>query len=499
MPDTIQNMSITFFVNGRETRVVVPPDRTALEVLRDQLGLTGTKETCSEGDCGACTVAVAEPGEGPPVFQAVNSCILPAARLHGRHVITVEGLEAGGQLHLIQQQLLDHHAVQCGYCTPGIVMSLFCLFSRRPDPSEADILDALEGNLCRCTGYVTIRAAAHAVAERVAVAGGAWRELILPAYAEGITRRLEAFTRPPRSSASPNPDGRPIAGYHLPDSLAKLWTTLERLGDPARVRFIHGGTDVMVAVNVKREFPEHLVDLSRIRELHRLVREGDVLHIGAGCTFSELCESELVARHLPALAQAAARVGSRQVRNRGTLGGNIAHASPIADGAVALLGLGARLVLAAPDGERTVPLEQFYKGYKQTDRRPGEIICCVDVPLTDHECRYLKSSKRPAVDCASVSSLCAARLDGGRVVECRLAFGGVAVYPALARLAADYLAGRELDAEAVRTAADLAAAEFKTISDVRGSAAYRTALVRHHVIHHLERLRGNAELRGRDA
>ncbi|NLI48293.1 MAG: 2Fe-2S iron-sulfur cluster binding domain-containing protein [Acidobacteria bacterium] len=497
MPDTIQRLQIAFFLNDREVRVTVPPDRTALEVIRGELGLTGTKETCSEGDCGACTVALGELADELLVYRAVNSCILPAARLHGRHVITVEGLAADGRLHVIQQQLLDHHAVQCGYCTPGIVMSLFCLFLQRPDPDEAAILEALEGNLCRCTGYVTIRAAARAVAGRLAAAGGEARGLILPAYAADMERRLRAFGEPLRATDSPNADGRPLAGYHVPASLWELWRTLARVGDPARTRFIHGGTDVMVAVNIKRDFPEHLVDLSRIPELHVLLREGDVLRIGAGLTFTDLMESTLVADHLPVLARAAARIGSRQVRNRGTLGGNIANASPIADGAVALLGLDARLVLASAGGERTLPLEQFYKGYKDTDRQPGEIIRAVEVPLTECTHQYLKSSKRPAVDCASVSSLCSARLEDGRVAMCRLAFGGVAVYPALARQTAAFLAGRALDAETVRAAADLAAAEFQTIGDVRGSAAYRRALIRHHVIHHLESLRGNAELCGR--
>ncbi len=145
MPDTIQLLQIAFFLNDREVRVIVPPDRTALEVIRGELGLTGTKETCSEGDCGACTVALGELADELLVYRAVNSCILPAARLHGRHVITVEGLAAGGQLHVIQQQLLDHHAVQCGFCTPGIVMSLFCLFLQRPDPDEAAILGRSRG------------------------------------------------------------------------------------------------------------------------------------------------------------------------------------------------------------------------------------------------------------------------------------------------------------------------------------------------------------------
>ena len=213
-----------------------PAARTALEVLRGELGLTGTKETCSEGDCGACTVALGELADELLVYRAVNSCILPAARLHGRHVITVEGLAAGGQLHVIQQQLLDHHAVQCGFCTPGIVMSLFCLFLERPDPDEAGILEALEGNLCRCTGYVTIRAAARAVAAHLTAAGGEARGLVLPAYAADMERRLRAFGEPLRATDTPNAAGRPLAGYHVPENLWELWRVLERIGDPARAR-----------------------------------------------------------------------------------------------------------------------------------------------------------------------------------------------------------------------------------------------------------------------
>jgi len=491
MQDSLRLLEINFFLNDREVRLPVRPDQTALELLREELRLTGTKESCSEGDCGACTVALGQLEDGRLVYRAVNACLLPAPRLHGRHLVTIEGLAAGPRLHLIQQHLLDHHATQCGYCTPGIAMSLFAHFSRRPEADEADLKQVLEGNLCRCTGYDSVRSAGLAVAETVWRRREDWRELILPAHAAGMEERLRGFDRPPVAMTAGNPEGRKLRGYYLPRSLPELFDVLATIGPGPRCRFINGGTDVMVALNVRRQFPENLVDLSGIDELDGISQGEGFLSLGANVTFTQAIEHPLVQKHHPVLVEALRTIGSEQVRNLGTLAGNVANASPIADGAVSLLGLGACLELVSPAGSRTLPLQEFYQAYKVTALAEHEIIRRIEVPLAGGFGSFAKFSKRSAVDIASVGSCFTCQVEQGTIRRCRIAVGGAAVYPKLARQCAEFLEGKPLAPALLDQAPPIAAAEFNTISDVRGDAHYRTTLIRNQIILHLTRLLGD--------
>ncbi len=469
---------IAFLLNGQEIRTTVHPGQTALDLLRN-LGRTGVKEGCNEGDCGACTVLIGEIRNGQMHHEAVNACLTPAPRLHGRHVLTIEGLGDADNLHPIQQAMLDAHAVQCGFCTPGQIMSLLGLFAATPKSSDEDIASALEGNLCRCTGYTAIRDAARHLRQ-----AGLDLEHILPDCCRDAAQRLT--TLPPLAwEDAPAEAGAPIQRYHRPQSLDEFSALLTELDGSVRV--LAGGTDIQVEANLKHVHARHLLDLDALSEL-RFVREEDgLIRIGAMTTLDDILRSDLVRARLPLLARAVSQMASTQVRNRATLAGNVATASPIGDGSTALLALNAVLVLRGPDGERRLPLDHFFLGYRSTALGPREIITALDVPPQTGPWDWRKSARRGAVDIAAVSSaLCAEA--GAR--KARLACAGVAATPVLLRQTMALLHAHELTPDLIREAELLAAAEVTPISDVRGGAEYRRLLVRNHVAHHLAVLGG---------
>lgn len=448
---------------------------TALEYVRGRRGLTGTKEGCGEGDCGACTIAVGERKIGRVVYRAVNSCLCPAVRLHGKHVVTIEGLADGATLHPIQKAVLENHATQCGFCTPGVVMSLFCLFSERRKPTDAEIRDALEGNLCRCTGYESILTAAKAV-----------KGPAVPPHLKKAAALMESLPARPLTVV-PGVGDEPFCGYHVPDNPEKLFETLELPGGGDKCRIISGGTDLMVAAKVHGRPFIHAADISWIPGLPHIGEMDGHISIGALTTFAGILESQNVKERLPAL-HAAALIGSAQVRNVATLAGNIANASPVADGSVALLALGARLVLRSASGARKLPLDEFFLGYKKTALGDREIIETVEVPLGWTQSSFIKTSKREAVDIASVSSAVAVDIEKGRIRKARISLGGVAPFPVLSEKAAEHLVGKKPSEKAFEEAGRIAMSEVTPISDVRGSAAYRKLLVRNQMLMHWRRM-----------
>lgn len=487
----MQSLIIKFFLNGRSCSYPVRPDQTALDLIRDGLGLTGTKEGCSEGDCGACTVALGTLVDGRIRYRAAVSCILPAVKLHGKHVLTIEGLADGEKLHPIQLAILDNRATQCGFCTPGVIMSLFCLFAGEKDPSTEEINAALEGNLCRCTGYEPIRKAALQVSEGLRNKLISAAKDILPAYEARVRRGLADIRGGPKRLEGGDDGDAGTRAYHAPRSLRELFPLLMKMKSCRHYRLISGGTDVMVDRNIKGVFPENLVDISGIAAMDGVKLAGRKLSIGANVTLSQLMESHLVARKLPVLAQTASQMASAQVRNAATLAGNLANASPIADGGVLMLALGAKLRLASPKGSRTVPIDVFYKSYRKTCLGDHEVIVRIDVPLDNSAGSFLKSAKRRAVDISTVNSAVKIKLSKGRVTEVRIALGGVAPTPVLAVKSAACLVGRGLTEGTLSRAADLAASECAPISDVRGGADYRKTLVRNQVIRHLSMLKNS--------
>ncbi len=460
--------ALAFVLNGQCIQVpVTVPAPTLLEFLRAR-GLTGTKRGCDEGDCGACTVALVDRDPaGRPSYRAINSCLVLLPMLDGREIVTVEGLAAAGRLHPVQDCLVRHHGSQCGYCTPGFVMSLLEAHSR-PDCDSPERLTAqLCGNLCRCTGYRPIRDAALELAAR------------------GATPSASPDAPPPCAAPRPPPGPRHwrqgAGGFFRPISLPEVFQLLAEF--PA-ARLVAGGTELAVEANKRRLPLPALISLEAVPDLLRLEPTPAAWHLGAAVPLTAL--EDTAAREFPALDRMLAVFASRQIRHRATLGGSLATASPIGDAAPVLLALDASLVLASADGERTVPLADFFTGYRRTALGPGELIREIVLPRSDpadaatgvvRRTDFLKVSRRRELDLSIVAAAFSLDLDpAGHVRRARLAYGGVADRPRRARRAEAALLGRPLDGPAAGIA-ELLAAEFQPIDDLRGSAAYRRGLI----------------------
>lgn len=456
---------IRFWLNDRlveETAVV--PTTTLLQYLRLR-GWTGTKEGCAEGDCGACTVAVLDPRAGSaagPTYRAVDSCLVLLPMLQGKRVYTVEGIGRARAPHPVQECLARHLGSQCGYCTPGIVMSMFeaCYRDDIGEPWQID--DQMCGNLCRCTGYRSIRDATSEIA--------------------GL--RPDDRFRAALRQARPEPadldywtavDGA-VLRYHNPGTLQALFRLLA--AEP-EARLVAGGTDLALEVTKRFRTLPVVVSLEGIPELHRISRSDRAWTIGAAATLTEV--QEALRGEIPALEKMFRVFASRQIRNRATVGGNLCTASPIGDLAPVLLALGARVLLRSAEGERTLPLDEFFVGYRKTALGPGEILYAVEVPHPPATARVtsFKVSKRRELDISTVAAGCFVRLDdAGRVAEARLAYGGMAATPARARGAEAALLGRPWNEDTVREAMARIDGDFRPISDLRGSAWYRATVAR---------------------
>jgi xanthine dehydrogenase small subunit len=455
--------SIRFLRRGKVVQLDdVPPMATLLDYLRLEERACGTKEGCGEGDCGACTVALGTLRDGRVVYEPVNSCIQLLGMVDGKEVVAVDDLQVcEGGLHPVQRAMVETHGSQCGFCTPGFVMSLFALYHGEESPGRQQVNDAIAGNLCRCTGYRPI-----VDAGLKACRGSA---------ADSYSRAADATAKALRGLA----DGKDVfvgdaSGFFAAPAgataLAKLYSE-----HPDAV-LVAGATDVGLWITKQLRTLPKIIHLGRVAELNRIEDSDGEVAIGAAVSYETALP--LLAAIDPDLGELLRRLGSKQVRTAGTIGGNIANGSPIGDMPPALIALGATLELRQGKSTRSMSLEDFFIAYGKQDRRPSEFVSRVIVPKLKPQQFYrsYKISKRFDQDISSLMGAVRLTLEGSQIREARIAFGGMAATPRRAGVAESTLVGADLIRQATWSAA-IAALEhdFKPIDDFRASAAYRMA------------------------
>jgi xanthine dehydrogenase small subunit len=461
--------TVRFVLDGQVIEVENPdPTRTLLQFLREDLRRIGTKEGCAEGDCGACTVVVVETdGDDDLHVRAINSCIRFLPTLDGKELITVESLRGDdGLLHPVQQAMVDCHGSQCGFCTPGFVMSLFALYKNNASPSRRHIDEALAGNLCRCTGYSPIIKAAQ---EMYRPAGENERQdwLRMPGATQNAARASTLRSIERKNTLTIEHDGRKFFAPRTVSEMARLFAKY-----PEAV-ILAGGTDVGLWVTkLLRDLPV-VIYSGNVKELTNVTVSGTHIEIGAAASLTDAMPAILA--HYPELEELMLRFASPPIRNAGTLGGNVANGSPIGDSMPALLALDARLVLRHGDEVRELPLNGFYLGYQKTARKPGELLerILIPLPAENSVLRSYKVSKRFDQDITAVCGAYRVQLDGRRVTEARIAYGGLAATPSRAAGAEQVLQGSEWNEQNVQQAMAALESDFEPISDMRASAAYR--------------------------
>ena len=455
---------LKFICNNEEVETSVHPGLSLLDFLRKELRLTGTKEGCREGDCGACTVLIGELNGNELNYHSVNSCLFPVGDVNGKHVVTVEGLRSE-ELTVVQKSFMEEGASQCGFCTPGFIVSLtgYFLSNEKYNPDKA--VESMDGNICRCTGHSSIIRAAQKSAETLS---------------HGISNHTDHINALIKSGVIP--------GYfsEIPGRLKQI--KKEKLSEAEKITpefNISGGTDLFV--QRWEDILKSDVKLLSSNGVPSTVKEekGKCV-IGAAATVSDFMNSEVLSKHFPKLKEQLKLFGSLPIRNRATVGGNIVNASPIADVTNILLALDASLHLKKDKHERVLPLKDFYKGYKTLDLTEGELVYSIsfNLPANNSYFNFEKVSQRTYLDIASVNSSIYLDVKDDKIISTNISAGGVAPVPLYLNKTSEFLNGKTINAETVKEAAAISQTEISPITDARGSAEYKALLLRQLIFAH---------------
>jgi xanthine dehydrogenase small subunit len=451
-------MPIRFILNGDFVEEnSVSPSMTVLDYLRERRRLTGTKEGCAEGDCGACTIVTASARDGGLAYEAANSCLMLVPQLQGKEVITVEGLaEKDGTLHAVQQALVEAHGSQCGFCTPGIVMALFA-FHHADDPVEVEkIHDALAGNLCRCTGYRPIVDAALTLDQKPS---------------DRFAREAETKTESIQGLALSDSYDFEHENFHAPNSLNELLRLRAAYPD---AYVLGGGTDLGILASKDRKRLGRVIWTALVPELMRIKRTETQITIGAAVTYTAALP--LFDELYPSFAHLIRRIGSRQIRNLGTLGGNVCNASPIGDTPPCFLVLEATFIARSQRGSREIPADEFFVDYRKTALAEDEILEAIRIPMPQPHTIYqaYKVSKRFDQDISAVIGAFALTIRDSTIEKARVAFGGMAATPARAYSSETFMEGAPWDLAIAMGGGAMIDTDFSPITDFRADADYRS-------------------------